>query len=78
MEQVKQTFRFFLSLFLLITSPPQSISFTGNISFLGFIEPMKERMRICVVLFQDFIIVRSVELLFFKFQVLRKQSEAKE
>jgi len=78
MEQVKQTFRFFLSLFFLITSPPQSISFTGNISFLGFIKPTKERMRIYVVLFQDFIIVRSVELLFFKFQVLRKQSEAKE
>jgi len=35
-------------------------------------------MKIDVVLFQDFIIVRSVELLFFKFQVLRKQSEAKE
>lgn len=39
---------------------------------------MKERMGIDVVLFQDLIIVRSVELLFFKFQVLRKQSEAKE
>jgi hypothetical protein len=56
MEQVKQTFRFFLSfsLFLLTTSPPQSISFTGNISFLGFIELTKERMRICVVLFSRF------------------------
>jgi hypothetical protein len=54
MEQVKQTFRFFLSLFLLITSPPQSISFTGNISFLGFIEPMKERMRILCCSFSRF------------------------
>jgi hypothetical protein len=57
MEQVKQTFRFFPSLFLslLTASPPQSISFfIGNISFLGFIKPMKERMGINVVLFQDF------------------------
>jgi hypothetical protein len=53
MEQVKQTFRFFLSffLFLLTTSPPQSISFIGNISLFGFIKPMKQRMGICVVLF---------------------------
>jgi hypothetical protein len=37
-----------------------------------------QRMGIYVVLVGDLIIVRSVELLFSQFQVLRKQSEAKE
>lgn len=63
MEQVKQTFRFFISPYvsfsyslsiLMATSPPQSISFTGNISFLGFIKLTKERMGIYVVLFSRF------------------------
>jgi hypothetical protein len=35
-------------------------------------------MGMGVVLLADFIIVRSVELLFDRFEVLRKQSEAKE
>lgn len=85
MEQVKQTFRCFFSLALvhavslLTTSPPQSISSTGNISFpwLDQIE-WKNEWELMLFFFQDLIIVRSVELLFFKFQVLRKQSEAKE
>lgn len=75
MEQVKQTFRFSPSWQLLRLNQflRQEI-----FPFLSLIKLMQERMRIDVVLFQDFIIVRSVELLFFQFQVLRKQSEAKE
>lgn len=79
MEQVKQTFRCSLSL-----SPSWQLLRLNQFLrqetflFLGLIKLMKERMGTDVVLFQDFIIVRSVELLFFIFQVLRKQSEAKE
>jgi hypothetical protein len=79
MEQVKQTFRFFLYNLLLTTSPPQPISCIGNIISLGFIKPTKQRMGIYVVLFFEISSLWEVwSFCSSNFQVLRKQSEAKE
>ena len=81
MEQVKQTFDVSLSLsFLLTTSPPQSIAALANLRLAHLDAPIARLSEHACWSFssRDLLIVRSVELLFVRVEVLRKQSEARE